>query len=64
MAYLNTLPTRRRRAPGNWARVTQYDGYVLRKVSRVGIGVFFGDLFRIEPEQAIESARVAVKSLC
>ena len=63
-AYLNTKPFGSRRAPANWARVTQFVVvFVLKKVFRVWLGVYVDDLFCPEPELAIESARHVIKEL-
>ena len=48
----------------NWARATQFAVFVLKKVFRVWLGVYVGDLFCIEPEATIESARISIKCLC
>ena len=64
MAHLNTQPFGSRRAPANWERVTQFVVFVLKRIFRIWIGVYVGDLFCLEPESATESARSSVKQLC
>ena len=63
MAYLNTQPFGSRRAPSNWARVTQFVVFVLRRVFRVWLGVYVDDLFCLESDVTIESARHVIKEL-
>ena len=64
LAYLNTQPFGSRRPPANWAMVTQFVVVVLKKMFRVWLGVYVGDIFCLEPELTIESARHAIKELC
>ena len=63
IAYLNTQPFGPRRAPANWARVTQFVVFVLKKVFRARMGVYFVDLFYVEPEYTIESDRHVIKEI-
>ena len=63
LAYLNAHPFGSRRAPANWALVTQFVVSVLRKVYRARLGIYAGDLFCRAPGIAIESARRVVKEL-
>ena len=64
MAHLNTQPFGSRRAPANWARVTQFVAFVLRKLYRIWIGVYVDDVFCLEPDSTIVSAQLAIKDLC
>ena len=64
LSHLNTHPFGSRRAPPNWARVTQFVVFVLKKVFRVWLGVYVDDLFCLEPELAIEPDRHVIKVLC
>ena len=63
MAYLNTQPFGSRRAPANWARVTQFVVFVPKRVFRVWLGVYVDGLFCLEPDAAIESARHFIEEL-
>ena len=63
MAYLNTQPFGSRRAPTNWARVTQFVVFVHKQVFRVWLGVYVDNLFFLEPQAAIEPARFVVEEL-
>ena len=64
MATLRTQPIGSTRAPANWARVTSFVQFVLRKVILVWIGVFVDDCYCVEPQNTIASALWVTRELC
>ena len=64
MATLRTQPFGSRRAPANWARVTTFLQFVLRKVFGVWLGIFVDDCYCVEPQGTITSSLWVVRELC
>ena len=63
-ATLRTQPFGSRRAPSNWARVTQFLKWALSKFFGITIAVFVDDVHASEPLSTCDSAFRTVKALC
>ena len=63
-ATLRTQPFGSSRAPANWARVTSFIQYVLKRAFSVAVCVYVGDVFAVEPLDTVESAHEAFTTLC
>ena len=64
MATLRTQPFGSTRAPANWARITAFVQFVLRKLFQVWMGVFVDDCYAIDPDNTAASAFCVMRELC
>ena len=64
MATLRTQPFGSSRAPANWARLTSFAQFVLRKVFLVWLGVFVDDCYCVDPQSTIATALWVTRELC
>ena len=64
MASLRTQPFGSIRSPANWARLTSFVQFVLRKVFMVWLGVFVDDCYCVEPQSTITTALWVTRELC
>ena len=60
-AKLNTQPFGSRRAPSNWARVTNFFEFALRRLFKIWLGVYVDDCFTIETERTAANALRVIK---